>query len=220
MATLGRMPSRTREEELRQEGSGLPVWRTRLEQCACEEVLLCCKGFLGLGYKKELRVRSSHRVHDVLWCLSSLAPAVEKKKKKKRCFEAGSTSEDPPDGDCGKDAEQDERGRTPSGWVRASCMEDPSGTMRLRGGPTVVFVFTLACGGKKKKRCFEAGSTSADPPDGDCGKDAEQDERGRTPSGGVRASCLEDPSGTMRLRGGISLLQRVFGPRIQKGTPC
>ncbi|XP_061669287.1 uncharacterized protein LOC133497117 isoform X2 [Syngnathoides biaculeatus] len=53
MATVGRMPSRTREEELRQEGSGLPVWRTRPEQCACEKVLLCCKGFLGLGYKKK-----------------------------------------------------------------------------------------------------------------------------------------------------------------------
>ncbi|XP_061669264.1 uncharacterized protein LOC133497105 isoform X9 [Syngnathoides biaculeatus] len=39
MATVGRMPSRTREEELRQEGSGLPVWRTRPEQCACEESL-------------------------------------------------------------------------------------------------------------------------------------------------------------------------------------
>ncbi|XP_061669290.1 uncharacterized protein LOC133497131, partial [Syngnathoides biaculeatus] len=53
MATVGRMPSRTREEELHQEGSGLPVWRIRPEQCACEEVLLCCKGFLGLGYKKK-----------------------------------------------------------------------------------------------------------------------------------------------------------------------
>ncbi|XP_061669241.1 uncharacterized protein LOC133497052 [Syngnathoides biaculeatus] len=150
MATVGRMPSRTREEELRQEGSVLPVWRTRPEQCACacEEVLLSCKGLLGLRYKKELCVRSSHRVHDLLWCLSSLAPAV-------------------------------------------------------------------------KKQCFGAGSTSADPPDGDCGKDAEQDERERTPSGGVRASCLEDPSGTMRmrLRRGTSLLQSVFGPQIQKGTP-
>ncbi|XP_061669278.1 uncharacterized protein LOC133497105 isoform X18 [Syngnathoides biaculeatus] len=53
MATVGRMPSRTREEKLRQEGSGLHVWRTRPERCACEEVLLCCKGFLGLGYKKK-----------------------------------------------------------------------------------------------------------------------------------------------------------------------
>ncbi|XP_061669323.1 uncharacterized protein LOC133497241 isoform X2 [Syngnathoides biaculeatus] len=53
MATVGRMPSRTREEKLRQEGLGLPVWRTRPEQCACEEVLLCCKGFMGLGYKKK-----------------------------------------------------------------------------------------------------------------------------------------------------------------------
>ncbi|XP_061670582.1 uncharacterized protein LOC133498129 isoform X2 [Syngnathoides biaculeatus] len=141
MATVGRMPSRTREEKLRQEGSGLPVWRTRPEQCACEEVLLCCKGFLGLGYKKKKsalvaatgciacgekkkksdasrlavplqthqmatvgRMPSRTRVEklrqegsglpvwktrpeqcaceeDLLWCLSSQEPAVEKKKK-------------------------------------------------------------------------------------------------------------------------------------------
>ncbi|XP_061669329.1 uncharacterized protein LOC133497241 isoform X7 [Syngnathoides biaculeatus] len=37
MATVGRMPSRTREEKLRQEGLGLPLWRTRPEQYACEE---------------------------------------------------------------------------------------------------------------------------------------------------------------------------------------
>ncbi|XP_061669262.1 uncharacterized protein LOC133497105 isoform X8 [Syngnathoides biaculeatus] len=140
MATVGRMPSRTREEELRQEGSGLPVWTTRPERCACEESLrwkkkkkvmlrgwqyLCrptrwrlwegcragrerknsvrrgqgflyggpvrnnaharryfsaAKGFWGSDEKKEIRVRSSHRLHDLLWCLSSLEPAVEKKK--------------------------------------------------------------------------------------------------------------------------------------------
>ncbi|XP_061662920.1 uncharacterized protein LOC133493502 [Syngnathoides biaculeatus] len=124
MATVGRMPSRTREEKLRQEGLGLPVWRTRPEQCACEEVLLCCKGFLGLGYKKKKSALVA-ATGCMTYCGVCLHSCL-RWKKKKRCFEAGSTPADPPDGDCGKDAEQDERGRTPSGGVRASCMEDPS----------------------------------------------------------------------------------------------
>ncbi|XP_061657998.1 uncharacterized protein LOC133491112 [Syngnathoides biaculeatus] len=46
---------------------------------------------------------------------------------------------------------------------------------------------------KKKRGCFESSSTSADPPDGDCGKDAEQDKRGKTPSGGGQGFLYGGP---------------------------